>query len=225
MQRKRALGNEGEDDDDDEDALNLATGTLIVRASKTEAGQDREVDMPIGLVEELTEWKLRSPATGPTDPVFTSEPRNGRAARQTKRNVQARLKTTSKTANKRLAELGIAPISERVTPHSFRRTFASLRFAAGDDPVYVSEQMGHEKPTFSMQVYASAVRRRERLSGAYLAEFDRAIEWASQRAPVTDKGTGTGTESRSVASVPANRPQLESAETAPLSRKSHHAGG
>ncbi len=186
--------------------VNLATGTLTVRDSKTDAGRGRDVELPIGLVEELTEWKARSPRTGPSDPVFTSEPRNGNASRQTKRNVEARLKRAIREANERLADLGIAPISERVTPHSLRRTYASLRFASGDDPVYVSEQLGHSKPTFSMEVYASAVRRRERLSGAYLDEFERALEWASQRAPVSaperrrerqssSKGTGKGTES------------------------------
>jgi hypothetical protein len=82
-------------------------------------------------------------------------------------------------------ELGIEPISEQVTPHSLRRAYASLRFAVGDDPVYVAEQLGHTKPTFSMEVYASAVKRRGRLSGAYLEEFDRGLEWASPRAPVS----------------------------------------
>jgi hypothetical protein len=52
------------------------------------------------------------------------------------------------------------------------------RFALGDDPVYVAEQMGHEDGAFSMRVYARAVRRRERLTGAALREFDRALEWA-----------------------------------------------
>jgi hypothetical protein len=44
--------------------------------------------------------------------------------------------------------------------------------------VYVAEQMGHEDGAFSMRVYARAVRRRERLTGAALLEFDRALQWA-----------------------------------------------
>jgi integrase len=39
-------------------------------------------------------------------------------------------------ANVQLEAVGIAPISERVSPHSLRRTYASLRYACGDDPVY-----------------------------------------------------------------------------------------
>jgi integrase len=181
--------------------VNLATGSLTVRESKTDAGQGRVIDLPLGLVEELAEWRARSPRTGPNDPVFTSEPRNGRAARQTKRNVEARLKAAIKTANARLAELDIEPISERVTPHSLRRAYASLRFALGDDPVYVAGQLGHTKPAFSMEVYASAVKRRDRLSGTYREEFDRALEWARMGSTESasqvlngHKGTETGTE-------------------------------
>jgi integrase len=77
-----------------------------------------------------------------------------------------------------LEELGIESLSERVTPHALRRTYASLGFALRDDPVYVAEQLGHTEATFSMAVYAKAVKRRERLSGAYLREYDRALEWA-----------------------------------------------
>lgn len=172
--------------------VNLATGTVYVRRSKTDAGSGRTVDMPSGLVEALSELKARARHTRPSDPVFTSEPRNGCEARQTKRNVEARLKAAIKRANERLDELGIAPISERVTPHSLRRTYASLRFAVGDDPVYVSEQLGHTKPSFSMEVYARAVKRRERLSGAYLAEYERALDWA-RIGPCEGLGTGSGT--------------------------------
>jgi integrase len=41
--------------------VNLGTGTIRVRESKTAAGEGREVDMPIGLREELTAWKAQSP--------------------------------------------------------------------------------------------------------------------------------------------------------------------
>ena len=89
------------------------------------------------------------------------------------------MKTAIRRANKRLDELGLRPIDEAVTPHSLRRLYASLRFALGDDPVYVANQLGHTEPGFSMKVYASAVRRRERLIGAALREFDAALEWAA----------------------------------------------
>jgi integrase len=153
--------------------VNLAAGTLTVRSAKTDAGTGREVDLPGGLIEALAEWKAYRRAA-PTDPVFVT--RTGR--RQTVTNVDHRIKAAIKAANRRLAELGIDPISERVTPHSLRRTYASLRAAVGDHPVYIAEQLGHEDPGFTFRVYQRAAKRRERLSGSYLAAFDQAIEWA-----------------------------------------------
>jgi integrase len=93
-------------------------------------------------------------------------------------NVDHRIKTAIRRANARLAELGIEPMSERVTPHSLRRTYASLRAAAGDHPVYIADQLGHEDPTFTFRVYQPAAKRRDRLAGAHLEAFDRALDWA-----------------------------------------------
>ena len=99
--------------------------------------------------------------------------------RHTETNVARRLKTAIRRANRRLSELGIDPISDRVTPHSLRRTYASLRAAAGDDPVYIAEQLGHSDPRFTLSVYTKAARRRAKLSGVHLAEYDRALAWAA----------------------------------------------
>jgi integrase len=155
--------------------INLATGTLRVGTAKTDAGTDREVDLPGGCVEVLSEWKISTPGgTGPGDPVLVT--RSGR--RQTVTNVDHRLKGAIKVANERLSELEIEPISERVSPHSMRRAYASLRAALRDDPVYIAEQLGHTDPGFTFRVYQKAAKRRERLSGAYREEFDRGLQWA-----------------------------------------------
>lgn len=159
-----------------------------MRASKTPAGEGRTIDLPLGLADELRAHRAaagevagphsarRNPA--PDDPVFLSRGRNGSRSRQSPDNVGRRLKTAVRDANKRLAELGIEPISERVSPHSLRRTYASMRAALHDDPTYIAEQLGHEDPTFAISVYAKAVKRRERLSDEYREAFDRALEWA-----------------------------------------------
>ncbi len=154
--------------------LNLATGTLVVQESKTSAGR-REVDLPTGLVTVLWTLAATSSRTDPGDPVFIGT----QCTRQTPSNVGRRLKTAIKKANLVLAELEIEPISERVTPHSLRRSYASLRYACGDDPVYVAEQGGWKDPSFPIRVYARAVRRRERLSGAHREAFDAALHWAA----------------------------------------------
>ena len=66
-----------------------------------------------------------------------------------------------------------------MTLHGLRRTYGSLRFPRGDDPIYVAEQLGHSEPAFSMRVYARATKRRDRLSGSTRAAFDRALDWAA----------------------------------------------
>jgi integrase len=154
--------------------LDLATGTLVVQESKTPAGR-REVDLPSGLVTELWTLAATSPHTEPDDPVFVGR----RGTRHSTDNVGRRLKSAIKKANVRLEELGIATISDGVSPHSLRRTYASLRFACGDDPVYVAEQGGWADPSFPIKVYARAVRRRDRLSGAHREAFDAALGWAA----------------------------------------------
>jgi integrase len=92
--------------------VNLATGTLRVGRSKTDAGI-REVDMPGGLVDELAEWKMRSAGEleawladhpGAGAPVFLSA-HAGRIRRQTEANVARRLKTAIKHGNRKLDRL------------------------------------------------------------------------------------------------------------------------
>jgi integrase len=153
--------------------VNLAAGTLSVEDSKTAAGV-RVSDLPDGLASELRSYKARGHKTAASDPVFRK--RDGYP--QTVRNAEAWLKVAIRRANRRLGKLGIEPISEGASPHSLRRTYASLRFAAGDDPVYVIAQLGHTDVGFSMSVYARAVKRRSRLSGALLEEFEKASVWA-----------------------------------------------
>ena len=52
---------------------------------------------------------------------------------------------------------------------------ASLRAASRDDPVCIADQLGHTDPRFTLTVYTKAAKRRAKLSGAYLAEYERAL--------------------------------------------------
>jgi integrase len=93
-------------------------------------------------------------------------------------NVRNRLfRPAIKEANHRLAELGIEPIG-KVGPHGLRRTYASLRAAAGDDVAYITEQIGHVDSRFTLRVYTTAVKRKQRLSDPELEQFNLALEWA-----------------------------------------------
>jgi integrase len=150
-----------------------------VQESKTDAGQGRTIDLPLGLADELRAHRAAAGDPAPDDPVFRSRGRNGNRSRQSPDNVGRRLKTAIRDANERLEQRGIEPISERVSPHSLRRTYASLRAALHDDPTYIADQLGHEDPTFAISVYAKAVKRRERLSDEYREAFDQALQWAT----------------------------------------------
>lgn len=183
--------------------LDLSTRTLTVQASKTSAGR-RQVDLPLGLVNELWTLAARSSHTAPGDPVFVGVGGN----RQTRANVSRRMKSAIMRANPRLEELDIAPISDRVSPHSLRRTYASLRYACGDDPIYVAEQGGWSDPAFPMRVYAKALRRRDKLSGVHREQFDAALEWA-----------GSGRETEPVGSDAAEPKSAGGEDSAVGSRK------
>jgi integrase len=173
--------------------VNLATGTLTVQEAKTSAGAGRQVDLSLAVADELRVWAAQSPRTGPKEPVFVSGPRNGQWARQTPDNVGRRLKTAIRRANKALEKAGIEAISEQVSPHSLRRTYISLRAALRDDPVTIAEQVGHEDPSFTLRVYAKAIKRRERLPDTYRQAFDRALEWAEMGRIHVEEAEGAGT--------------------------------
>jgi integrase len=52
-------------------------------------------------------------------------------------------------------------LPERLTPHSLRRTFASLLYALGEDSPVVMSEMGHADPALALRIYAQATRRED----------------------------------------------------------------
>lgn len=152
--------------------VDLGTGTLHVVASKTDAGV-REVHLTPALREQLTLARAdRDPK--PTDYVIATSTGHKHNPSNLRRDVLA---PAVEAANVKLAKAGISPIGH-LTFHGLRRTFASIRAASGDDVRYVADQLGHTDVRFSLGVYAKALRRRERLTGAHRKAYDRAIEWA-----------------------------------------------
>jgi integrase len=140
--------------------VNTAKGTLTVERSKTDAGV-RVVDLTPAVRDELATY-LAGKDGKPTDLVFPTA--TGR--KDNRQNIRRRLFMPAIVrANVRLAELGIEQLGD-VRPHGLRRTYASRRTACGDDPVYVSKQIGHEDVSFTLNVYANSVKRRERMTEA-----------------------------------------------------------
>jgi integrase len=82
--------------------------------------------------------------------------------RQSESNVRNRvLAKAVEKANERLELDEEAPIAVKLTPHSLRRTFASLLYALGEAPPYVMRQMGHTSPNLALAVYAREMDRRD----------------------------------------------------------------
>jgi integrase len=67
-----------------------------------------------------------------------------------------------RAANALRAERAEPPLPERVTPHTFRRTFITLMLEAGAPVPYVQGQVGHKDATTTLNIYAQVLRRRDR---------------------------------------------------------------
>jgi integrase len=137
--------------------VDLAGGWLHVSDSKTEAGR-RRVKIRGALRDELTCMRASKESIEPD--VFVFPTSTGRAF--TTENVGKRVLTpAAELASRQLVELGFPPLTGRITPHSLRRTFASVLYAIGEDPGIVMDEMGHTDPALSLAVYRQSMRRDE----------------------------------------------------------------
>jgi integrase len=132
--------------------VDLEGGWLHVRRSKTPAGV-RQIRIRPALEAELRRVKEESPDTVTVAPVFPTSA----GSHPHQANIRDRvIKPAAALAG---AELGSFPAG--ITPHSLRRTFASLLFAIGEPHPVVMVEMGHTSPTMTLGVYARAMRRDE----------------------------------------------------------------
>ena len=125
--------------------------------AKTDAGR-RRVKLRGALRDELLAVRGRHQETDQHGFVFPT--RTG--AQQSPDNVRSRVLGGSiRRANETLAKRGSPPLPEKITPHSLRRTFASVLYALGEDPGVVMDEMGHTDPGLALRVYRQSMRRDE----------------------------------------------------------------
>jgi len=136
--------------------VDLAAGKLRVRGTKTAAAA-RTIDMLPALRDELMALKVaRDP--GRDELVFGTS----RGAKDSPSNVRRRvLAAAVEKANERLAREDAGELPDKLTPHSLRRTFASLLIALGRDPRVVMGQLGHTDPHLTLRVYAREMARED----------------------------------------------------------------
>ena len=83
------------------------------------------------LRDELAAASAQAAHRGPDDFVFATKT----GARPSRDNIRNRvLIPAAKRASERLSANDRQPLPESVTPHSLRRTFASVLYALGEDP-------------------------------------------------------------------------------------------
>jgi integrase len=136
--------------------VDLAAGRLRVRGAKTDAAV-RDVRLRPALRDELAAIKA---GLHGDQRAFVFATSNGKSTNATA--VRTRVLTPAvKRSNQRLEDDGNLPLPERLTPHSLRRTFASLLYALGEAPPVVMAEMGHTSPNLALAIYAQAMRRDE----------------------------------------------------------------
>jgi integrase len=147
--------------------VNLATGHVRVRASKTDAGV-RTVDVQPELRDELAAWKVSTRHGEPGDLVFPTS--TGR--QDNRNNVRRRVLVRAvERANERITdEVGCDRLPDGLSPHALRRSFASWLVAEGEDPAYVMAQLGHTDPKMTLGLYAKALQSKRRRPHARRAE-------------------------------------------------------
>jgi len=156
--------------------IDLATGRLRVNEAKTDAGAGRDIDLWPELRDDLAAFKSVTRHNRPENYVFGTSA--GRP--DTRSNIAKRLKRTVGRANQALASQDLPPIPGDLSPHSLRRTFASLLYLRGETPVYVMEQMGHTDPQLALRIYAKAVgQQRRRGAGARLTCVLHGVTWTT----------------------------------------------
>lgn len=134
--------------------VDLAASRLHVGEAKTDAGV-REVELLPALREELLAHRVRGAAE--LDALVFGT-RTGRP--QSPSNVRNRVLTPAVAiAAARLEAAGASRMPDRLTPHSLRRTFASLLFAIGRTAPEVMAQLGHTDPKLTLRIYARAMSR------------------------------------------------------------------
>jgi integrase len=139
--------------------VNLGVGVVQTSRSKTAEGY-REVDVIFAaLHQDLAEHLARPTAfRGARNPLIPSGSGNPLVASNIRQRVLAKVVPE---ANELLRQRKVPEIVE-CAPHTLRRTDISALLAAGCDPAYVQQQVGHTDPTLTLRIYQQLLKRKRR---------------------------------------------------------------
>src|SRR3954447_17903611 len=130
----------------------------------------RDIVLMPALAKLLAAHRIASPRSGDDDPVFAS----AAGTPLLRSNVRARILRPA------IEKAGLGgPGRPALRTHDLRHTFASLLIAAGASVVFVASQMGHRKPTVTLDVYAHLFDARDhadKLAAMLEANFASTLE-------------------------------------------------
>jgi integrase len=163
----------------DDTGVDLATRRLRIPRVKTDASE-RTVPMVPALHEILLAARAERRAAG--GPAFPTRNRT----RQNPDNVRSRLlASVLDRANELLADRD-EPLIGHLTPHTLRRTFASILAEVGVPPRRAMYLLGHTDPTLTMRVYQQVLD----MGGAAVETLEKVIGCALPEALAIYSGRG-----------------------------------
>lgn len=164
--------------------LDLYSEIWRILESKTVAGE-RDIDLTAFLLDELRpHLAARASRHGadvePDSLLFPN--REGNPLDED--NIRGRvLPRIIEMTNEKRLDAGKLLIPDEITPHDFRRTYASLSFMAGRELPYVMGQLGHKDSRMAVEVYSQVRKRR-------VKKAERELVWRLMR--FTDEGEAYG---------------------------------
>jgi integrase len=215
--------------------LDLHGGRLRVGEAKTEAGL-RDLELSAFLLGELRAHLAAIPAglrdrRGVALPVFPTRT-GGRLNASNVRNrllhgtsakklssgkMKAGIKGVVQRVSEKRAAEGRRLLPDSVTPHTLRRTFASLALAAGRDPRWVMGQLGHTDARLTLNLYAQ-VMQRQRVDEALIWELMRFLDEPEEKA------SGRSFETRNETTKPPSARIERESDRAADQKKPHLSG-
>jgi integrase len=169
--------------------VDLARGEIRVRRSKTDAGV-RLIYMEPILRDEIASYRASLRDVDRDGLVFATSTGKRYGATNVRKRI---IEKATVLANEEMERRGTEQLP-RLTPHSLRRTYATLLCALGREIPFAKSQMGHKTAAMLLDVYAGGVHPDEKQR---LAALVRGEEWAViGQSPIDQHADGARLASR-----------------------------
>ena len=119
--------------------INVNEGRIYITSDIAKFKKSRVVDVPQTVIDAYIEYlKLRKEHKNQSEFLFISR-KNNPIHTNTIRDIVAKVSTMA--------------TGEKINPHGLRHTYGTQQIAGGQDPLYVSQQMGHANLEITTGIY------------------------------------------------------------------------